>query len=204
MRSIKIISLFEMSMRTYLLLVGLATLPATVPVFAVNLTVLLDIEQQHSPRALVEMRKELAKVFKPTNLNLDVRLRRDAKADDTYNDVVLVKLKGICRMEHYAPLMDERGPFAFTHTVDGKILPFSEVACDHIARSVERAIGGQTMDRERLLGRALARVMAHEIVHMVGKCSDHSPAGVFRHSLSGRQLIADKLELEPEDIARLP
>ena len=191
-------------MRTYLLLAGLATVPAMVPAFALNLTVLLDIEQQHSPRALVEMRKELAKVFKPTNLNLDVRLRRDAKADDTYNDVVLVKLKGICRMEHYAPLMDERGPFAFTHTVGGKILPFSEVACDQIARSVERAIGGQAMDRERLLGRALARVMAHEIVHMVGKCSDHSHAGVFRHALSGRQLIAEKLELEPEDIARLP
>lgn len=56
----------------------------------------------------------------------------------------------------------------------------------------------------RLFGRALARVMAHEIVHMVGKCAGHSHAGVFRHALSGRQLIADKLELGPEDIARLP
>ncbi|MBY0503028.1 MAG: hypothetical protein K2X03_03900 [Bryobacteraceae bacterium] len=187
-------------MRIFLLFAGLATLPA----FALNLTVLLDVEQKHSQRALVEMRKELAKVFKPTHLTVDVRLRQDAPANETYNDVVLVKLKGTCQMSNLAPLMDERGPFAFTHTVDGKILPFSEVACDHIARSVQQAMGGHSFDRERLLGRALARVLAHEIVHMVGQCADHSHAGVFRHALSGRQLVADKLELQPEDIARLP
>jgi hypothetical protein len=187
-------------MRTLLLLAGIATIPA----FALDLTVLLDIEQKHSQRALAEMRKELAKVFKPTNLNIDVRLRQETKPDETFTDVVLVKLKGTCKMQNYAPLIDERGPFAFTHTVDGKILPFSEVACDHITRSIQQAMGVDTRDRDRLLGRALARVMAHEIVHMVGKCSDHSHAGVFRHALSGRQLIADKLELEPEDIARLP
>jgi hypothetical protein len=187
-------------MRTLLLLASIATIPA----FARDLTVLLDIEHNHSQRALAEMRKELSKVFKPTSLNVDVRLRRETKPDETFNDVVLVKLKGTCRMQNFAPLMDERGPFAWTHTVDGKILPFSEVACDHIARSIQQAMGYDAGDRDRLLGRALARVMAHEIVHMVGKCADHSQAGVFRHALSGRQLIADKLELDPQDIARLP
>ncbi len=151
------------------------------------------------------MRKELTKVFKPTNLIIDVRLRQDMKPQETFNDVVLVKLKGTCKMQNFAPLMDERGPFAWTHTVDGKILPFSEVACDHVRRSIQQAMmGGEIGDQDRLLGRALARVMAHEIVHMVGQCADHSHAGVFRHALSGRQLIADKLELDPQDIARLP
>ena len=187
-------------MRIYVLLTGLAAMPA----FALNLTVLLDIEQRHAPSTLVEMRKELAKVFKPTHLTLDVRLRQDAQPNETYADVVLVKLKGTCRMQDLAPLIDERGPFAFTHTVEGKILPFSEVACSHIAHSIHQAMGGLDLDRDRLLGRALARVMAHEIVHIVGKSSEHSKAGVFRHALSGRQLIADKLELDPEDIARLP
>ncbi len=188
-------------MRTLLLLAGLATIPAQ----ALDLTVLLDIEQKHSQRALDEMRRELSKVFKPTNLNIAVRLRQETKPEETFNDVVLVKLKGTCKMQNLAPLMDERGPFAFTHTVDGKILPFSEVACDHIARSIGQAMLGDEMrDRDRLFGRALARVVAHEIVHMVGKCSDHSHAGVFRHALSGRQLLAEKLELDAGDIARLP
>jgi hypothetical protein len=188
-------------MRTLLLLACIATIPAV----ARDLTVLLDIEQKHSQRALTEMRKELATVFKPTNLNIDVRLRQEMKPQETFNDVVLVKLKGTCKMQNFARLLDERGPFAWTHTVDGKILPFSEVACDHIARSIQQAMmGGDHVDRDRLLGRALARVLAHEIVHMVGQCADHSNAGVFRHALSGRQLIADKLELDPQDIARLP
>ena len=187
-------------MRTLLLLAGLVAMPAS----ALDLTVLLDIEQAHSQRALVEMRKELAKVFRPTHVNIDVRLRQDVKPEETYNDVVLVKLKGTCRMQNFAALMDERGPFAWTHTVDGKILPFSEVACGHIARSIQQAMGDRVVDGERMLGRAIARVMAHEIVHMVGKSASHSQAGVFRHALSGSQLIADKLELDPEDVARLP
>ena len=201
MRLIEKISQLRSLMRRLLLLVGLATIPA----HALDLTVLLDIEQKHSQRALDEMRRELSKVFKPTNLNIAVRLRQETKPDEMFNDVVMVKLKGTCKMQNLAPLMDERGPFAFTHTVDGKILPFSEVACDHIARSIGQAMLGDEMrDRDRLFGRALARVMAHEIVHMVGKCSDHSHAGVFRHALSDRQLLAEKLELDAEDIARLP
>lgn len=132
-------------MRALLLLAGLTTIPA----HALDLTVLLDIEQKHSQRSLDEMRRELSKVFKPTNLNIAVRLRQDMKPDETFNDIVLVKLKGTCRMQNFAPLMDERGPFAWTHTVDGKILPFSEVACDHIARSIQQAmLGGQMQDRD--------------------------------------------------------
>lgn len=188
-------------MRRLLLLFAVTTLP----VHALDLTVLLDVDQNHSQRALTEMRKELAKVFKPTNVTIDVKLRQESKPHETYSDVVMVKLRGTCRMESFAPLLDERGPFAWTHTVDGKVLPFSEVACDHIARSIRAAMPSEdSRDRDRLFGRALARVMAHEIVHMLGKCTDHGQTGVFRHALSGRQLIADKLELNRDDIARLP
>lgn len=35
---------------------------------------------------------------------------------------------------------DERGPLAFTHSVDGEILPFSEVACDKVRSSLQNQI----------------------------------------------------------------
>jgi len=52
-------------------------------------------------------------------------------------------------------------------------------------------------------GRALGRVLAHEVVHMLTGNSGHAHEGVTRRALSGNQLIAPKLRLAPEDLDRL-
>jgi len=54
-----------------------------------------------------------------------------------------------------------------------------------------------------LVGRALGRVVVHEIVHMLTKSADHGRDGVFRESLSGRQLISTTLPLSAMDVDRL-
>lgn len=185
----------------------LALCASVVP--ASELTILLDVaavQKREIPKpALEEMKRELSNVFSPTHLKVDVKLRSEVPRHETYEDVALFKLKGTCRMATYAHFMDERGPFAWTHTVDGHILPFGEVACDQIRRSIADAMMGKNRrDGDRLFGRALARVIAHEVMHMVGKTDEHSHRGIFRHALSAQQLIADKLHFDPEDLARLP
>jgi hypothetical protein len=54
-----------------------------------------------------------------------------------------------------------------------------------------------------LLGRALGRVVAHEVVHMLAKSSRHSKEGLEKPALSGSQLIAPDLQLRPADAERL-
>jgi hypothetical protein len=54
-----------------------------------------------------------------------------------------------------------------------------------------------------LVGRALGRVVAHELVHMLTKSGQHAHEGVQKAALSGRQLISASLPLSAMDIDRL-
>lgn len=167
-------------------------------------TVLLQFDQDHSDLSVEEMKKELAAIMVDAGLKFDFRLLRDVTTGDSFNDLVVVKFRGTCRMDIQPVLLDERGPLAFTHSSDGHILPFSEVECDRIRLSVRSAMLGNDKGREdMLLGRALGRVVAHEIFHIVGGTRKHGQKGVAKTALSGSQLIADRLALHPNDIDRL-
>jgi len=54
-----------------------------------------------------------------------------------------------------------------------------------------------------LLGRALGRVLAHEVVHILSKSGAHGRTGVEKTALSGSQLIAPELRLGPDDLERI-
>ena len=188
-------------------LVALAFAALAISAPAAELTVVVNTDKSGvalSEPTWRELRHELDEVFKESSLKLDVQLANKTKRLEAA-DIVVVRLKGVCRMDQFAPLMDERGPLAWTHVVDGQILPFSDVGCDQVRNAVAKAMwGGQRREKDRLLGRALARVIAHEIMHIVGKTHDHSEQGIFREGLTGHQLVADRLAFDPQDLARLP
>ena len=54
-----------------------------------------------------------------------------------------------------------------------------------------------------LIGRAMGRVVAHELVHMLTKSGQHGTEGVEKPALSGKQLIMGSLPLSAFDIAGL-
>lgn len=171
-----------------------------------SLTVLLSVEGNASASALQELKSELNSIMKDSGRTLDVRLREQAGPTETFDDVVLVKLKGTCKMERMIPFMDERGPLAFTHSTDGNILPFAEVSCDRIAKAVSGALwGGARKQADKLLGRALGRVLAHELYHILGKTHEHNADGsVAKEALSAKRLISDtRITFDVRDLNRM-
>ncbi|MEI9974213.1 MAG: hypothetical protein WDO73_20480 [Ignavibacteriota bacterium] len=101
-------------------------------------------------------------------------------------------------------LFDERGPFASAYGSDGDVLPFSEVECDHLAASVQSAMWGDDYARpDYLLGRALGRVLAHELVHILTKSATHGTDSVTQPTFTGRDLIGPPLRLSRGDVERL-
>jgi len=63
--------------------------------------------------------------------------------------------------------------------------------------------GADFAKADLLMGRALARVMAHEVVHMLTKSGAHGREGVAKTALSGSQLIGPELRLDASDLERL-
>jgi hypothetical protein len=191
---------------TTLLAIPLAvSTPASAAIaIGTHLTVVLDFEQQHSRPAIREMQKEVESLLRNTGVRISLRMRAELTPHEDFEELVLVRFRGYCQMKNLAPLIDERGPLAWSHTVDGEILPFGEVACDKIRRAVEAALwGGQRARREELFGRALGRVVAHELYHIIGATHRHGKKGVAQAALSGQELIADQMVIENEDLARM-
>jgi hypothetical protein len=149
------------------------------------------------------MKREFAGIMKDSTLRFDFRWRSQA-SEEALTDLVLVRFTGKFVLEPVGYLYDERGPMAFTYSTDGIVQPFSEVACDKVTSAVRSAMAGSDFaNADVLLGRALGRVLAHEVVHMLSKSGAHGRTGVAKTALSGSQLIAPELRLGPEDVERI-
>lgn len=173
------------------------------PVHAEKLTVVLDFTGPHSARSIQEMKNELRAILDGAGLELNWRSPEEA-AQVNVDNLVVVRFNGTCILEPVAYLYDERGPLAFTHTSAGEPLPFSEVACDTVTASMRSAmVGGDYKKADMLLGRALGRVVAHELVHMLTRSAEHSHLGIQKKALSGSELIADHLQLSEQDLLQL-
>lgn len=161
-----------------------------------GVTVVLDFQGQYSSTSLREMQRELDAMTKDAGLRVDWRFRAEAERM-SFDHLVVVRFKGKCILEPVGYMYDERGPLAFTHTSDRVPQPFSEVECDRVTSTVRSAMwGGDYTRADILFGRALARIVAHELIHMLSNSRAHAPAGVMKASLSGKELIAADLPLE--------
>jgi hypothetical protein len=170
---------------------------------AADVTVVFDFDGPHSDRSVEQMKRETEDIFKTAGLHLEWRPRA-AAAHGPYENLVVVHFKGKCILEPVPILYDERGPFAFTYNSDGAVLPFSEVECDHVTASVQTAMSIDDHARpDYLMGRALGRVVAHELVHILTKSGSHAHDGVAQPALSGHDLIGPPLRLTRQDIDRL-
>ena len=162
-----------------------------------NLTLLIQFEGKPSQQSVQVMKAELQTLMK--NVSVDWKLLNELGPGESFPDLVVIKFKGSCQVQRSEPvapfLLDERGPLAFTHTTDGQVLPFSEVECDKLRRTLKpltRGVSQQTADI--MLGRALGRVLAHELYHVRSNTRKHEKDGVNQRGLTLDQL-AGKLSL---------
>lgn len=180
------------ALATCLLTIGPAWSAARPPI-----ALIIQFHDAYSPTALDSMKTEIDRIASRAGLRFVYRLRSELSEADTPSDIVLVNFRGRCLMRTLPELIDERGSLAFTHTVEGEVLPFSEVACDRVRVSVRRAMWGKHWKNpDEVLGRALGRIVAHELYHILVRTDRHTASGVTRAGLSAEQLVAEELLLD--------
>ena len=182
------------------LLATACLLPAAEPP---SVTVLVDFEMPPSELSYQAMQAEASSVLGPTGVRLTFKLKSEAGGEN-FSDVVLMSFQGRCGMNPIPVVFDERGPLAFARTVNGEIQPFGVVRCDRVRNAVKQAMWGRDFKQgDRLMGRALGRVVAHELYHMLARTSDHAASGVAKRALTGQALISDTLRFRPEEVEKL-
>jgi hypothetical protein len=169
-----------------------------------SITLLLQFDGHRSEESIDVMKEELQGILEPTGLSFDFKLRSELAKTDFFSNLVVVTFKGQCLMGSMRTPAGEQGPYAITHVSDGDVLPFSEVECDRVRGAIRWVMTGSQLKRSAfILGRALGRVLAHEVYHDLGRTTQHGSRGVCKTFLSGEELIRDRLEMDPFDLEKI-
>jgi len=147
--------------------------------------------QQTPPGAVVEaIESELDQIMLPAGIRLDWHPLTDA-GGRVSSQLAVIHFKGDCDIQDLRPEWGYPGPLGWTHISDGEILPFIDVNCEGVRLFVQRnliAIPVET--RESVYGRALARVLAHELYHFLANTKGHAGGGLAKAAYSAEELVA--------------
>jgi hypothetical protein len=161
-----------------------------------GLTVILDFEANHSARSTAAMELEAEKLLKDSGVTLEWRMLNGLSPAESFSSLAVVKLRGRCEMTPFQPpAVEPLTELGVTYRVDGQVIPFSEVRCDQVRSALVSAHLPSNPDaRELLYGRALGRVLAHELIHVINRSAKHTKEGVAQKYLSAARLIDDHID----------
>jgi hypothetical protein len=101
------------------------------------------------------------------------------------------------------PLADGT-PIGSTAAADNHLLPFVVVKCDVLTALMSPFIADQPEAfREFVFGRAIGRVLAHELYHIVTQSESHLDSGVAKASFSASDLMKNRFEFDEMALNRL-
>jgi len=153
----------------------------------------------HPPSALLvgRMKTELDAIMLPFNLRFDWRSLEQANGHEVVAEVVVVNFKGACQVDTLVHGSSPIGTLGWTHIADGEILPFADVDCDKIRELMTTALAvSPPAEREGLLGRAMARVLAHELYHFLAHTTKHASSGIAKASYTEAELASNCLRFD--------
>jgi hypothetical protein len=118
--------------------------------------------------------------------------------------LIVIELTGTCApAEHSAPPVDV-GRLAFAVSDNGRILPFVSVDCTALQKILSSALDREPRARRDVLyGRAMGRLVAHEMYHIESQSREHSRRGVAESAVSTRELVSERFEFARDAVAKL-
>lgn len=171
-------------------------------------TVFFDSDQAMPAAVLSALQGEADAVVLPSSIRLSWRSGKPHEHTEVVQRLAVVRLRGICsvdaplRMKPAANLHGEA--LGQTQTVNGSVLPFADIQCDAVRQFVASELKGRAVaEQEEMLGRALGRVIAHELYHMLLRTKEHGREGLARPMISRAELVRPRQTFAPADEARL-
>jgi hypothetical protein len=158
------------------------------------LAVYYSFDSKASPALLSTIQSEMAVILAPSGMTATwIQLDPSRRTGEDFAGLVVMRFHGRCSFDGVADKPDYDGagkPLAQTDMVDGHVLPYATVHCDAVRDFIAPILGSMPWQwKTQMLGRALARVSAHEIYHMLAGVSIHDERdGIFQPSHSRQDL----------------
>ncbi len=167
-----------------------------------DLVVYLKADANQPAAPIAQMKRELATLMQSAGY----RVQWGGESNSSF--LVVVQLNGTCALPagYAGPATTPPPPSALASTTvtDGRVLPFSVVNCAAVTRSLASLLSGDAgAQRDFYYGRALARVIAHELYHILAGTTAHTRTGVSRSCFSTADLVSERFEFEGAVLAEM-
>jgi hypothetical protein len=140
------------------------------------------------------MQEELRRLLRPAGIEVVWKDSAGRKAGEDFELIAVSSFYGSCSLEA-SPHVPVTGSLADTSISDGHVLPFFRVDCTRLIQMLGPHISSP------VLGRALARVMAHEIYHIVARTPEHQETGVAKAVFAAQDLTEPEFEFDSSSIS---
>jgi hypothetical protein len=157
--------------------------------------------EQGAPEAVrAGLVDELAQIMSPLGLHFDWHDLRETGEIGASVELAVITFKGRCNVAGLLPRSVSPGALGWTHISDGAILPFSDVDCNRIRLFLQQGLlAVPAAHREEAFGRALARVLAHELYHIFADTTRHGSCGVGKEAYTVRDLLSVDFRFEAKE-----
>jgi hypothetical protein len=171
---------------------------------AETLALAAHAEQQLPAEITSALLEELRRIFLAAGLEPEWHQMPGTIELTSVWEPVSIYLHGDCRLKGLSPGGRATGGLAYVEKTDGELRPHIHVDCGKVSRFIAREITNLHLQQSELtMGRALARILAHELFHYLTKTSDHGDSDLFASTMPCDVLLKRQVQFLDEELFRL-
>jgi hypothetical protein len=173
-----------------------------------DLAVYLSAGPNQPSAPLENMKRELSGIMQAAGYRVIYDDPRTPDPNARFSALVVLDLRGSCGMPagnyRVERSVASGASLAETSISAGVVLPFSRIDCANLTRMIGPMLADEpNAQRDYLYGRAMARVAAHELYHVMIGSRDHGHVGVAKPAFSVADLLDERFDFDRVALALL-
>jgi hypothetical protein len=179
---------------------GLQAAPVSPDLAPPTVGLMVKFDHKPSPGFLKSLQSEVGAIFRPSRLDLRWEMLQPHRSPGVYNRVAVIEMHGTCAPGADSGSSQISTRLGWTNVSDGEVQPYITIDCDNIAQ-VLASTWNHSASRHLappLYARLTARVMAHELIHVLLRTSEHHDSDCLRSPLRSLDLAFQPRLSNPE------
>jgi hypothetical protein len=173
-----------------------------------DLAVYLTLDPNQAAAPLENMKRELSGIMESAGYRVVYSDPRAPDPNAQFSALVVLDLHGTCGMPagnyRVERAVANGASLAETSVSSGVVMPFSRMHCANLTRLIgPLLVDDDSVQRDFFYGRAMARIAAHELYHVMMGTLAHAREGVAKASFSVNDLLDERFDFDRIALARL-